>query len=57
MVWKLLILVDYVLASLALRQEAMKEAVYFVLHKYILCELLAEWVVYLPDWKGIASDD
>lgn len=45
------------LASLPLRQEAVKEPVYFVLHKWILCELLVEWVVCLPDWEGIASDD
>lgn len=40
--WKVLIFVDYMLASLAPRQEAMKEPVYFVLHEcifYVSCWL------------------
>lgn len=44
-------------ASKSSSQEAVKEPVYFVWHGCILCELLVECVVCLPDWKGIASDD
>lgn len=51
---------DYTQASLALGQEAVKEPLWFALHK-VLCELVVEWVVCqigkaLPVMIKMASD-
>lgn len=40
-----MILVNDMPGTLAVKEETMKESVYFLLRKYILGELFVEWVV------------